>query len=87
MPDVFSDYRPALDSPCNFAAAVTPDDNTDLTTSSRALWVGGGGAIALVTAGGSTVTIAAVPAGSLVPLRVARVKATGTTATSIIALW
>ncbi|MGN6812553.1 MAG: spike base protein, RCAP_Rcc01079 family [Thermomicrobiales bacterium] len=69
------------------AVAVTPSDSTDLATPARALFVGGAGAIVLNTTGGETsVTIAAVPAGTTLPLSVKRVRATGTTATSIVAL-
>ena len=37
--------------------------------------------------GGAEVTLAAVPAGALLPLRVSRVLASGTTATALVALW
>jgi len=33
------------------------------------------------------VTFKAVPAGTLLPIRVARIKATLTTATNLVALW
>lgn len=75
-----------LISPISFGAAVTPSDSTVLTAT-RALWVGGAGDVAVEMTGGSVVTLAAVPAGSLLPLRCAKVRATGTTATSIVALW
>ena len=69
------------------AAAVTPHDTNDLTNPCDSLWVGGTGAVK-VDIGDDTVTIAAVPAGELLPLRnVTRVYSTGTTATSIIQLW
>ena len=78
---------PELDSPAGRAAAVTPSDSAYLTSASRALYVGGAGDVALVTVGDDTVTFVAVPAGSILPVRVKRVLATGTTATSILALW
>jgi hypothetical protein len=84
--DLFSGYQPGLGDPPNFGAAITPNDGADLATSARALWIGGTGAVKITTPGGSTVTLAAVPVGMLW-VRAARVWATGTTATNIIALW
>jgi hypothetical protein len=66
------------------AAAVTPNDSTQIRA--RALYVGGAGNVSVVMAGGQTVTFANVPAGALLPIEVAVVRATGTTATNIIAL-
>jgi hypothetical protein len=65
---------------------VTPSDSTDLTDLALALWVGGAGNISLDTPDGSTVTISGIPAGTILPLRVKRVRATSTTATLIVAL-
>jgi hypothetical protein len=78
---------PELDSPAGRAAAVSPSDSSDLTSASRALYVGGAGDVVLMTVGDDTVTFVAVPAGSILPMRVKRVLSTGTTATSILALW
>jgi hypothetical protein len=72
-------------SPASMAAAITPSDSADLATASKRLWIGGAGAVALITVGGSTVTYTAVPAGTYLQVRAARVKSTGTTATNIIA--
>ncbi len=41
----------------------------------------------MVMAGGGTVTLAGVPGGALLPLRPRRVRASGTSATQIVALW
>ena len=69
------------------AVAVTPSDTVNLTTPARALFVGGAGTITLDTTGGeTTVLFGAVPAGATITLGVQRVRATGTTATSIVAL-
>lgn len=87
MADVFVSNSSGLDSPLAYLAAVTPADGSDLATSARALWVGGAGDIKVTTVGGSTVTIVGVTAGSILPVRVARVWATGTTATNILAGW
>ena len=76
-----------LDWPVIRAAAVTPSDSTDLTFVTRGLWVGGAGTVVVDMAeSGTSVPFVGVPAGTLLPYRVKRVRAAGTTATSIVAL-
>lgn len=75
-----------IDSPANDAAAVTPNDGADLAFDSRALVIGGAGTLSVVMAGGQTVPFT-VTAGQILPIRVRRVRATGTTATAIVAIW
>jgi len=87
MADQHSSFVEGLTSPADNAAAVTPNDSTDLAFTSRALYVGGAGNIVVTMAGGGDVTFTAVPAGSILPIRVSRVKSTSTTATSIINLY
>jgi hypothetical protein len=87
MADKFENHASSLEAPAAHAAAVTPDNGTDLATTARALYVGGAGNIVLVTAGGEEVTFNSVPAGFILPVRTARVKSTSTTATNIVALW
>jgi T5SS/PEP-CTERM-associated repeat protein len=67
------------------AATVTPSDSTIINTT-RALWIGGTGNVALTFQDGSEVTLNAVPVGIL-DVRVTQVKSTGTTATDIVALY
>ena len=83
----FSKYRPGLSDVASHAAAVTPNDSTDLTTPARGFYVGTGGDLEVVTAGGETVTVPDVPAGTVVPIRATRVRAANTSAAGIIALW
>lgn len=72
--------------PAEKAAVVTPSDSVDLTRKAyKGLWVGVAGAIKVTTVGGSTVTFTGVPVG-LFPVAVKRVWATGTTATTMLAL-
>lgn len=85
--DDYASYTTPPYAPCRHIAAVTPNDNADLANVTRFLFVGGAGAIAVVTAGGETVTMTGVAAGSVLPIAVSRVKSTGTTATNIAALW
>lgn len=60
--------------------AITPNDGTDLGHVSKGLYAATAGDVAFITAGGETLTVAVV-AGSFLPWFIARVKATGTTAT------
>lgn len=86
MTDTFQTFTSGLDSPATSAAAVTASDSTVLDTT-RALYVGTTGDVSVVTKDGNTVTFAAVPAGAILPIRVTKVRSTGTTASNIVALW
>lgn len=87
MADNFEGQSPGLASPAENGASVTPSDTVDLTTAARALWVGGAGTVKVYTTKGATLTFVGLSAGTLLPVRVRRVYSTGTTATSILALW
>jgi hypothetical protein len=76
------------------AAAVTPSNTVDIpsitggtSNNGCVLYVGGAGNLRVDTIGGDDVTFTGVLAGSFIPVQVTRVYATGTTATSIVALW
>lgn len=86
MPDRYKRHASGLDSPACNAAPVTPDDSSDLPVAARSLYVAATGDLRITTVGGDMVTFTGVPAGIL-PVRIARVHATGTTATGIIAIW
>jgi hypothetical protein len=73
-------------APAAHAVAVTPSDSANLPYTTTGLWVGGAGAISLVTAGGETVLLSGIPAGTILPIQATRIRATGTTATLIVAL-
>ena len=87
MTDSFQKHSRSLTSPPEQAVAVVPADRTDLACVTRAIYVGGAGDLRVRMQGGAEVTFAAVPAGALLPLRVKRVLAAGTSATAIVALW
>ena len=77
--------------PAGYVFAVTPSDSADLATATRALWVGTGGNVAIhsfdpTTQKVTSVTLTAVPNGTLLPIVTRRVLSTGTTATGIVAL-
>ena len=86
MPDRFSSRVAGFDSPAYHAFAIAPDDGAALPEVTRALYVGGGGSIAVEMASGALVTFAAVAEGTVLPIRVERVKATGTSATALLGL-
>lgn len=75
------------------AAAVTPSDTLDIPAVSNGenngcvLYVGTGGDLRVLTAGGQDVTFVGVLSGSFFPVNVVRVYATGTAASDIIAIW
>lgn len=87
---VLSENDPKRGFSASLGAAVTPSDTVDLDFIAEYLYVGsiaGGATVTVITAGGSTITFAGLAAGTFIPVRVSRVKATGTLATSIVALW
>lgn len=86
MPDRFADYALSLESPAITGFAVAPSDGADLADVTRAVFVGGSGSLAVVFTSGTEVTLTGVAGGSVLPLRVRRIKATGTTATGIVGL-
>lgn len=87
MFDSFKDQARGLASPAFDAAEIVPDDGSDLPHVSRALYIGGAGTVRLRMASGDEVTFSGLAAGIVYPFRAARVMATGTTATGIVALW
>lgn len=69
---------------------VAADDYTIYTAgnnNSCLIYVGVGGDVAIETSAGDQVTLVGLPTGSFVPVHLVKVMSTGTTATSIIALW
>jgi hypothetical protein len=67
------------------AVAVTPSDATVIPIT-RALYIGGTGALTVRMAGGMNATFAAVAVG-IFPVQVDKVLTTGTAATSIVAMY
>jgi len=68
------------------AVDVTPSDST-VIPATRGLWVGTTGNVSVVLLDGTTVTLVAPALGVAHELRVVRVRSTGTTAGSIVALY
>lgn len=84
----YNKMAPSAIAPARWAAAVTPSDALDLPRMSRAIYLGGGGdlAVEMVDQPGEAVVIPAMKSGVVYPLFVTKVFATGTTATGIIML-
>lgn len=88
MTDVFSGHADSVAGPATRAAAVVPDDEAALAQVPKALFVGTGGALVLRGAGGGgDVLFANVADGTVLPFRAQYVRATGTTAADIVALY
>lgn len=86
MSDSFKDYQPGLESPAGHGVAIVPSDNVALAEATRAIYVGGAGALRVTMVSGAVVTLAVAQAGQIYPLRVVQVMATGTTATGLVGL-
>jgi hypothetical protein len=84
--DKFFYHSPGLDSPIENAIAVTPSDSEDLEQVSRCIFIGAAGDLRVAMKGGGAPITIPVQAG-LIPLRVSRIYAAGTTATGIVAGW
>ena len=72
-------------NPSSLCTAVNPSDSVNFSEC-RALYVGTGGDVSVVC-GGSTVVFANAQSGSVLPVEVTRVNATGTTASNLVALY
>jgi hypothetical protein len=78
--------EPSASMPGSIAFSITPNDSNDLAYLTTQIVAMGAGAIAVTTAEGQNVTLAAVPAGRPVYIRASRVLSTGTTATNIVGM-
>lgn len=87
MADLFANTTPSLTSPAMDGAMVTPDDGTDLSHVTRAIYVGASGDLSAELVSGAQVQFSGVPAGAMLPMRATKILATGTTANQIVALW
>ena len=86
MPDRFQNSSPSLSGPASHGFAVTPHDTNPLSETTRALYVGSAGTLAVVLTSGAAITFAGVASGTVLPVRVTKVMATGTSATDIVGL-
>lgn len=88
MSDPFANLADQLSAPATRAVAVTPHDSDPLTDSPKALYVGTGGNITMRGVNGTADTLwKNIPAGTVLPFRARYVRATGTSATDLLALY
>ncbi len=69
------------------AAKVIVPSDADTFQQAVAVYVGGAGVVTCTPANGGADVAITMPAGSVVPFRVLAVKATGTTATLLVAVY
>lgn len=70
-----------------YVDGTTISGYTGIPPTCRAVYVGGAGDLKVDMADGSTVTLEGVLAGSILPIQVSKIYATGTSATNIHALF
>lgn len=88
MADAFSNVADAVASPSRRAVVITPHDSNELADIPKALYVGTAGNITMRGVDGSSDQLwKNVPAGALIPFRARFVRATGTTAADLLALY
>lgn len=73
--------------PARRGFAITPSDTVDLTAETRAIYVGAAGDLGLILSSGDEIGLVGVAGGTVLPVRVRRVKATGTTAANLVGLY
>jgi len=88
MSDPFSNVADAPYAPATKAVAVTPHDANPLADIPKGLFIGTGGNITMrgLNGGGDQVW-KNVPSGAVLPFRAQYVRATGTSAADILALY
>lgn len=87
MSDTLALLNDNAQSPSRAPYAVSPHDTNELPLIPKALYIGSGGAVVLRGVGGNTdVTFKNVASGQILDVRAQYLRATGTTATDIVAL-
>lgn len=87
--DPYASRSVEVESQARGASAITPSDTVDLTTYAKALMVTAAGTVSVLpivnyeNAITTAVACGNLPVGYIIPIQVARVFATGTTATVI----
>jgi hypothetical protein len=88
MADQFSNSADQVSAPATRAVAVTPHDANALADIPKALFIGTGGNITMRGVNGASDQLwKNVPSGSVLPFRAQYVRATGTSATDLLALY
>ena len=76
-----------ISGPVSNATELTLHDTNELTYVTRAVYVGGAGDLKVTMQNGTEVSFVGVLAGTVLPIRCHIVWDTGSSATSVVALW
>ncbi len=86
--DSFSNRTDSVSAPATAAVPITPSDSAPLGTLPKAIYVGTGGDIVMRGKADTADQVwRNLPNGALVPFRAAYVRAAGTTAADLLALY
>lgn len=86
--DPFSGEPHKLGNPARRAVAIAPSDTAEFDPEPQGLYVGGAGDLSMLGPDDTgPVLWKGVPAGTVLPFRTRKLRATGTTATNILALY
>ena len=86
LPTIVPYHAETMGAPGMDHFAITPDDVINLPVVARALYIGVGGDISIVSPANNTVVYKGTFAGSILPVMAGRINATGTTASFIVGL-
>ena len=85
--DPLKEVTETITSPARDCFPLVASDTGDIARATKAIYVGEGGDIVLRAVGSQAdVTLANVPSGAILPIRVRALRVTGTTAGSIVGL-
>ncbi len=84
--DIHRQHSGSPIGPARRLRAVTPHDTDELEYLSNGLVCAGGGSVSVIAADDTAAVSVPVVAGQIYPIRARIVRATGTTATGIVAL-
>ena len=82
-----NDDAASLITPARGADEITANDDEVLHQTTRSLYVGETGDVSVEMADGMTVVFQGVPAGTFLPIRIRRLRKTGTTSNAVVGLW
>jgi hypothetical protein len=80
--DKFANFQGGLQTPVRSSFAITPSDTTELPFVTRAVYIGSAGN--LTADDTASATFNGLPPGTVLPLRVRQIFATGTTAGMVL---
>jgi hypothetical protein len=85
--DTFGAVLDSLIAPARNCFSITPDDTAALSVVPKAIYIGTGGNLVIRAIDGtSDVTFANVASGTILDIRVAAVRSTGTSAANLVGL-